>query len=55
MPNTSEAAVAYRKNSYHSTTVPTIEAATTFLSPTGTSPWFELFGFRPVAVAPLGC
>lgn len=32
MPNTRLAAVAYRKNSYHSTTVPAMEAATTRLS-----------------------
>ena len=34
--NTSVAAVPYKKNSYHSTTVPAIEAITTRLSPVGT-------------------
>lgn len=33
LPNTSVAAVPYRKNSYHSTTDPAIEAATTLFNP----------------------
>src|SRR6478672_1586294 len=33
LPKTRVAAVAYRKNSYHSTTVPTMEAATIFFRP----------------------
>ena len=36
-PNTSVEAVANRKNSYHSTTVPAIEAATTRFRPLRTS------------------
>ena len=36
--NTSVAAVPYRKNSYHSTTVPAIDATTTLLSPVGIDP-----------------
>jgi len=40
---TSVAAVPYRKNSYHSTTVPAIEAPTTFFSPDGGA-WLPGFG-----------